>query len=136
MHRGCACGKMAAVPGTRERAAGAAETKPGETGARMNLEDEIIAVEESAAKIIAAAQAEAKKLLGTAEELRKRIREESVASVESEKGSLAREHAAALKSSLAEIAREQARGEAAVGKDRGARVDGCVREIVGMIQKG
>lgn len=110
--------------------------KPGEAGARMNLEDEIIDVEDSAAKIVSAAQAGAKKLLGTAEERRKSIREEASARVEEEKGRLAREHAASLRESLAEIARGQARGEAAVGKVRGARVDGCVHEIVGMLLKG
>lgn len=102
----------------------------------MNLEQEIIAIEESAEATVSAARAEAKKLMGTLDERRRAIREEAAARVEAEKGRLAREHAAALKISLDEIARGRAGGEAAVGKVRGERIDACAREIVGMIEKG
>lgn len=102
----------------------------------MNLEDEILAVEEEAAKAVAAAHAEAKKVLGAAQERKRRIREEVSVRVEAGKARLAREQAASLRDSLAGIAREQARGEAAVEAVRGARVDDRVREIVGMLLKG
>jgi len=125
-----ACGKIAAVPGTRKRAEAAAEMEPGETGARMNLEQEIIAIEESADAVAAAARTEAKRLMGSLDDRRKEIRDEIAARVEEEKARMKRECDASLKSALAGIAAEQARGEAAVEKVRGARVSACVRGII------
>ena len=101
----------------------------------MNLEDEILGVEEEAAKIVAAAQAEAKEILGGAEEGRKRIREEAARRVREEKERLARAHEASLAESVAQVARERDRNVAAVEAVRAARAGGCVRGIVEMLLK-
>jgi hypothetical protein len=96
----------------------------------MNLEQEIIAIEESADAVAVAARTEAKRLMGSLDERRKVIRDEIAARVEEEKARMRRECAASLTSALAGIAHEQARGEAAVEKVRGARVSACVRGII------
>jgi hypothetical protein len=102
----------------------------GETGARMNLEQEIIAIEESADAVVAAARTEAKRLIGSLDERRKAIRDEIAARVEEEKARMKRENAAGINEALAEIAREQAGGEAAIEKGGGTRVPACVRGII------
>jgi hypothetical protein len=102
----------------------------------MSLEQEIIAIEESADAIVSAARAEAKRLMGTLDERRRAIREAAAARLEAEKARMGREHAAALRVSLEEIARGQKRAEAAVEKMRGGLIDACVRRIVGTLQEG
>jgi hypothetical protein len=100
----------------------------------MNLEQEIIAIEESADAITVAARTEAKRLMGSLDERRKGIRDEIAARVEEEKARMRRECAESIKSALAGIAAEQARGEAAVEKVRGSRMQGCVRTIMSALR--
>ncbi|MEI6633205.1 MAG: hypothetical protein WCP22_05215 [Chlamydiota bacterium] len=96
----------------------------------MDLEQEIIAIEESADAIVTAARTEAKRLMGSLDERRKVIRDEIAARVEEEKARMTRENVEDVTKALADISQERARGEAAVEKVRGARVSACVRGII------
>jgi len=96
----------------------------------MNLEEEILALEKSAEEIVTAARQEAKKILGTFDQRRSRLREEITARVEGEKIRLREEYERKLRERMAELDREKKHSLASVEKIRSERVKNCARTIV------
>ncbi|MCX6354967.1 MAG: hypothetical protein NTZ78_08700 [Candidatus Aureabacteria bacterium] len=96
----------------------------------MNLEEEILALEKSAEEIVSAARQEAKKILGTFEQRRNRLREEVAARVESEKVRLREEYERKLRERMGELDREKRHSLASIEKIRSERIENCARAIV------
>jgi DNA repair exonuclease SbcCD ATPase subunit len=106
-------------------------------GERMaNLEDEILSIEERASAVVAAARLEAKKLLGTLENRKKRLAEEIAERTEAEARRLREEYARRLSEKLSEIRREQAQEIQAIEEAQKKKAPGCVRAIMKMLLGG
>lgn len=71
----------------------------------MSLEDEVFRIEERAAGILSNARAEAKRILSSAEDEQRRIRQEIASRVEEEKAGIKREFEGVQAAEVAEIRR-------------------------------
>lgn len=97
----------------------------------MSLEDDILSMEDGAAKRVAAARVEAKHILGSIEERRKKLREEIGSRVEREKAAIREDGARRVEAARAEIRLEGERALAAVEKAGGEKAVRCARTVVG-----
>jgi hypothetical protein len=96
----------------------------------MSLEEEVLAIEEGAAAIVAAARQEARKLLGSLEEGKKKIREEIASRLEREIAVMKDEQAVSLKHRLAETQQEKERELAKIAKAQEGNVRRLSEEVV------
>jgi len=96
----------------------------------MSLEEEILALEQETAAIVASARAEAKNVLSALDRRKEHIAKEIAERASQEKKRLEEEHAARVREKVAEIEREKRRSLAAIERAGSEKAQHYVRSIL------